>query len=64
MARRHGEHDLDPLALGDALEGMVNKVEVARLHLPPVGEDGGKGARRPVHGHLTLDACQLHAQVR
>lgn len=45
VSRRHGEHDLDAFAGGDALEGLVDQVQVAGLHLLAVGEDRCERAR-------------------
>lgn len=64
VSRRHRQHDLDALAGGDALKGLVNQVQMAGLHLLAVGEHGGQGARGAVHGDLTLYGEQLGLQFR
>jgi hypothetical protein len=64
MARRHREHDLDPLAVGDALERLVYEVEMRGLHLLAVGQDRGERARGPVHGHLAFDAGKAKPEFR
>ncbi|WP_328631547.1 hypothetical protein [Streptomyces sp. NBC_00356] len=64
MAGRHGQHDAIAAAFGHVDPGGVDEVEVAGLHLAPVGEHGGERARGPAHGDLPLNGEQLGEQCR
>lgn len=64
VPRRHRQHHLDAFSGCDPLEGAVDEVQVAGLHLLAVREDRGQCSGRTVHGNLPLHDDQLGPEFR